>query len=102
MARVPTIKINADNPRGWAIINADDFDPDQHKAYASKPTPTPSQPQKADPVAIATLGTDSGEQFSDTQLRDVIKEATGKMPGPRTSREKLVEQFNELNAAGSE
>lgn len=100
MARVPTIKIKADNPRGWAIINADDFDPDQHKTYASKPNPP--QPQKADPVIGDTLGTDSGDQFSDTQLRDAIKEATGKMPGPRTSREKLVEQFNELNAAGSE
>ncbi|MFP1634093.1 hypothetical protein ACLB6G_20375 [Zhengella sp. ZM62] len=51
-------------------------------------------------VAPSGVGTDSGDQFSDAQLRDAIKEATGKAPGPRTSREKLVEQFNELNAKG--
>lgn len=47
----------------------------------------------------APLGYDSGEQFSDSELRDAIREASGRMPGPRTSREKLVEVFNELNAA---
>lgn len=46
-------------------------------------------------------GTDSGDQFSDAQLRDAIKETTGKAPGPRTSRENLIKQFNELNANGS-
>lgn len=44
------------------------------------------------------LGYDSGDAFSDEQLREMIKDATGTAPGPRTSRAKLVEQFNELNA----
>lgn len=53
---------------------------------------------KAEVSAKIDLGTDSGEQFSDAQLRDSVREATGKAPGPRTSRENLVAQFNELNA----
>ena len=44
------------------------------------------------------LGTDSGDQFSDAQLRDAIKQATGKWPAGRASRETLIKQFNELNA----
>jgi hypothetical protein len=47
----------------------------------------------------AGIATDSGEQFSDRQLRDAIKEATGKSPAGRASRETLIEQFNQLNAA---
>lgn len=44
------------------------------------------------------LGTDSGDQFSDSQLRGAIKEATGKAPAPRMSRDKLIAMFNEINA----
>lgn len=44
------------------------------------------------------IGTDSGEQFLDAQLRDAIRTATGKAPGPNTSRETLIGRFNELNA----
>jgi len=47
---------------------------------------------------VTGIGTDSGDQFSDAQLRDSIKAATGKAPGPRTTRENLIAQFNELNA----
>lgn len=46
----------------------------------------------------APLGYDSGDQFSDAQLRDAIKEATGTAPGPATKRETLVAKFNEMNA----
>lgn len=46
------------------------------------------------------IGTDSGSQFSDAQLRDAIKQATGKAPGGRASRETLIAQYNELNAEG--
>lgn len=44
------------------------------------------------------IGTDSGEQFSDEQLRAIIEEATGAPPHHRTGRAKLIEMFNELNA----
>lgn len=45
------------------------------------------------------LGADSGEQFSDEQLRAIIEQETGKAPHHRTGRSRLVETFNELNAA---
>lgn len=45
------------------------------------------------------IGTDSGEQFSDAQLASAIEGATGKRPHHRTGRERLVQKFNELNAA---
>lgn len=44
------------------------------------------------------LGTDSGDQLSDEQLRAAIETATGSAPHHRTGREKLIAQFNELNA----
>ena len=31
--RVPTIKVVADNPRGYMIINEEDFDSTKHKEY---------------------------------------------------------------------
>jgi hypothetical protein len=46
----------------------------------------------------AGIGTDSGDQFSDDQLRGAIEAATGKKPHHKLGREKLVEMFNELNA----
>lgn len=50
-------------------------------------------------VNLDKLGTDSGEQFSDDQLRGAIEVATGKKPHHKTGREKLVDTFNEINAA---
>ena len=47
------------------------------------------------------LGYDSGDQFSDDQLRAVIEQETGKKPHHKLGRDKLVEQFNELNAAAN-
>lgn len=44
------------------------------------------------------LGTDSGDGFSDEQLRAAIEAATGKAPHHKTGRAKLVETFNALNA----
>ena len=34
----------------------------------------------------------------DADLRDAIKAATGKAPGPRVSREKLIEQYQGIEA----
>lgn len=45
------------------------------------------------------IGTDSGDQFSDDQLRAAIETATGKKPHHKLGRDKLIEQFNALNAA---
>lgn len=45
------------------------------------------------------LGTDSGDQFSDDQLRQSIEAATGKTPHPKMKRDNLIAHFNKLNAA---
>lgn len=73
---------------GYKIIDAR-FDPD------AKPTPASGE-------VTAGIGTDSGDQFSDDQLRAVIKEATGKAPHHKLGRDKLIEQFNALNAAAQQ
>ena len=44
------------------------------------------------------LGADSGDQFSDEQLRQIITDATGKAPHHKAGRDKLVAQYNALNA----
>lgn len=59
-------------------------------------------PEITEPVPagfLGDLGTDSGDQFSDEQLRAIIEQETGKAPHHRTGRSKLVETFNDLNAA---
>ena len=67
--------------RGWAP-----------SAEARQPPAPPASTGSLD------IGTDSGEQFSDEQLRAIIEEATGAPPHHRTGRAKLIEMFNELNA----
>jgi len=47
------------------------------------------------------IGTDSGNQFSEEQLRAAIEAATGKAPHPSAKLETLIDKFNELNAAAS-
>lgn len=147
MPEIPTIKIKfPHHPRGWAIINADDFDPEKHSVYRDKePEPpfvedgkivipddwqemdwedqvvlalaivggkgplVPSEGQtvqeKAHAIIMAqwsdetsNLGTDSGDQLSDEQLRAAIEAATGKKPHPNAKRETLVNRYNEINA----
>ncbi|WP_435658089.1 hypothetical protein [Brucella pituitosa] len=46
----------------------------------------------------AGIGTDSGEQLSDDQLRAAIEASTGRATHPQTKRETLIAKFNELNA----
>lgn len=87
-----TILIKSNSKAGQVEINLSDFDPDIHEpvggsGQAPRMQGTPEE-----------LGTDSGEQFSDEQLRDAIKAATGKAPHHKAGREKLVAQYNELNA----
>jgi len=69
--------VKAHRRAGWAI------DPNPGNAVHTAPS--------------IDLGTDSGDQFSDDQLRAVIEEATGKAPHHKTGRDKLVATFNELN-----
>lgn len=69
---------------GYKIIDAR-FDPNGHSVSAAV-------------MAANGLGTDSGDQFSDEQLRAAIEAATGKAPHHKLGREKLIEQFNKINA----
>lgn len=57
--------------------------------------------QEAAPATVGKieLGTDSGDQFSDEQLRAIIEQETGEKVHHKTGREKLVARFNEINAA---
>jgi hypothetical protein len=68
---------------GCKIIDAR-FDPDR-------------QPALAPETAGNGLGPESGDQFSDEQLRAAIEAATGKAPHHKLGREKLIEQFNKIN-----
>lgn len=44
------------------------------------------------------LGTDSGDQISEEELRKIIAQETGKAPHPAAKYETLVARYNELNA----
>ena len=99
MTQIPVVKVKSDT--GYAWINESDFDPDKHVMFDE----TPPEAEADDNVTLdftqpdgnEPLGYDSGAQLSDSQLRDAIREATGVAPGPRTSRETLIERFNDLN-----
>ena len=51
--------------------------------------------QVADDLPLAENDADAG-QFSDSELRDIIKENTGEAPHHKTGREKLEKQFTDL------
>jgi len=81
---------------GFKIIDAQ-FDPNPKTVDASKSdVPAGGSDGKIE------LGTDSGDQFSDDELRKIIEQVTGQKPHHLLGRAKLVEQFNSLNrqAAG--
>lgn len=69
---------------GYRIIDAR-FD------LSPKPTAPAAEP-------VGSIGTDSGEQFSDDQLRAAIEKATGKPAHPAMKRENLIAKFDKLNA----
>ncbi len=71
--------------------------PDIVEAYSAKGIEVEviDVPQK--PTA-GGIGTDSGDQFSDEQLRDAIEAVTGKKTHPSMKRENLIAQYNKLNA----
>lgn len=87
-----TVLIKSDE-MGSVRINTSDFDPSKHELFGGDAKPE----AKNELAASEGVGTDSGDQFSDEQLRRIITEATGKAPHHKTGRDKLVSMFNELN-----
>ncbi|QAZ45948.1 hypothetical protein [Mesorhizobium sp. Pch-S] len=87
-----TIKVQpwGEDQGEYVLINEEDFDAKFHEPFdeGAQPTDAPK----------IELGTDSGEEFSDEQLRDAIEAASGQRPHHMTGRAKLIAQFNELNA----
>ncbi|MBK3745287.1 hypothetical protein G3A39_39580 [Paraburkholderia aspalathi] len=71
----------------------------EHDAEAKRLAAEKAKVHPAEPVGpqFDGIGTDSGEQFSDAQLRQAIAAVTGTTPGNATKRETLIERFNELN-----
>ncbi|MGX5708260.1 hypothetical protein [Brucella lupini] len=81
---------------GMKIVDAR-FAPEDAKIINphKKPEKAPvQQPQ----VSVDGIGTNSGDQFSEEQLRSAIEAATGKAPHPSAKLETLIDKFNELNA----
>lgn len=100
MAELETIEIvNKDSKSGFTRINVSDFDPKVHKPYGDAIPPEAPAAPVADEGEPVGLGTDSGDDFSDKELCEMIEQETGKRPGGRTSRENLIAQYNALNAA---
>lgn len=57
------------------------------------------EPNTQQAISMANgVGTDSGDQLSDEQLRQAIEAATGKSTHPAMKRENLIAKFNKLNA----
>ncbi|OOC51208.1 hypothetical protein [Brucella intermedia] len=88
-------KLRAD---GFKIIDAR-FAPEDAKVINphKKRGKDDSQQQPTQP-SDKGIGTDSGNQFSEEQLRAAIETATGKAPHPSAKLETLIDKFNELNA----
>ena len=80
--------------QGFTILDAA-FDPNRGVDAPSVVQDESAQPSTDAPFDI---GTDSGEQFSDEQLRAIIEQETGSAPHHRMGRAKLIETFNALNA----
>lgn len=66
--------------------------------YAARSTAEEIAEAIAAQVGSAGIDADSGDQFSDEQIRAAIEAVTGKAPHHKLGREKLIEQFNKLNA----
>jgi hypothetical protein len=81
--------------------NKDGFLPGQAVSFADMMLANKkraAKPVEANQDANEPLGTDSGDQLSNEQLRAAIKSVTGESPAGRTSRETLIKTYNELNA----
>lgn len=58
MARIPTIRIKHPHPRGYAIINADRFDPREHEEWTDTPSGggVPRSPEDVDALGKVEAG----------------------------------------------
>jgi hypothetical protein len=92
-----TIKVKRDGPRGWHIIDRAkyDADPSAYVPFDEDGSGTAAPPAN-------DVGNGGGDHLSDEQLRDAIKAATGKSPHHKLGRDKLIEQFDALNAGKPE
>ncbi len=81
---------------GMKIVDAR-FAPEDAKIINPHTKREKASPQQSQ-SSVDGIGTDSGEQFSDDQLRAAIEASTGRATHPQTKRETLIAKFNELNA----
>lgn len=56
----PTVRVKADNPQGYIVINATDFDATAHERHVAPPPPPPAAPLPPPPPAgpLANLPAD--------------------------------------------
>lgn len=80
-------KIDILKSEGYKIVDVA-FMPDGEKEY---------QFDNKKPSKGKGIGTDSGDQFSDAQLREIIGAVTGTSPSSAAKRESLIKRFNDLN-----
>lgn len=66
MARIPTVKIVDDNPRGWKIINESAFIKGEMKIY--KEEPKSAQVQQSEELTLSKLG-----QMNKADLTDLCE-----------------------------
>jgi len=83
---------------GMKIIDAR-FAPEDAKVINPHKKRGKDEGQQSQTPSANGIGTDSGDQFSEEQLRAAIEAATGKAPHPSAKLETLIDKFNELNAA---
>lgn len=61
MARIPTVKVQADNPRGYNIINRWDFDAEEHALHADN-DPEDFEALGVEPPETVEEGSEEGEE----------------------------------------
>ena len=85
MRILKTVKIKHDGPLGYAIINADDYDPSRHKLLDGD-----AGGGKAADDDVASDELSPWHDFTDEKLRGVYEAVIGRKPHPKMTREKLV------------
>ncbi len=109
MNTCPTVKVKADTPTGYMIINESDFDPDMHEIVEDVPVeaatdPDPDAANSAagegqavkDPAGSMDPSANPAAALSDDDLRAAITQMSGDTPHHRTGRDKLIETYNAL------
>jgi hypothetical protein len=99
--RIPTVKIKHDHPRGYAIINASDFDAERHELYDEADAVVVKGAIEEGEGGFARLPEASQEEktsepVSEDEMRAAIKNATGKAPHHKLGIDKLREKYEAL------